>query len=95
MKDITKGMEMKKITRTKEKVQVSRKDTKEALLHHNPLHPELALKVLGQICNGQNRVMQVVFFITHTVHILYVFLYSHMLHTVRYCHYPVLIELLS
>ena len=61
VKDITKGMEMKKITRAKEKVQVSRKDTKEALLHHNPLHPELALKVLGQICNGQNRVMQVVF----------------------------------
>jgi inositol 1,4,5-triphosphate receptor type 1 len=58
VKDITKGMEMKKITRAKEKVQVSRKDTKEALLHHNPLHPELALKVLGQICNGQNRVMQ-------------------------------------
>ena len=44
----------------KQKVQVSDKDTKDALLHRDPTHVALALKVVGQMCNGQNRMLQVI-----------------------------------
>ena len=54
-----KGIEMKQMD--KKKVQVTDKDTKDALLHCDPTHVTLALKVVGQMCNGQNRMLQVIY----------------------------------
>ena len=44
----------------KQKVQVSDKDTKDVLLYRDPTHVALALKVVEQMCNGQNRMLQVI-----------------------------------
>ena len=44
----------------KRKVQVSDKDTKDVLLYRDPTHVALALKVVEQMCNGQNRMLQVI-----------------------------------
>ena len=57
-KETVKGIEMKQVN--KQKVQVSDKDTKDVLLYRDPTHVALALKVVEQMCNGQNSMLQVI-----------------------------------
>ena len=56
---VGEGMEMQVLSKAQFSADPVQRDSAESLAFHDPTHVQLTLKVLGLMCDGQNRTLQV------------------------------------
>ena len=59
------GIEMRDLSRQHDPVDPMERDSAESLAFHDPTHVQLTLQVLGLMCDGQNRNLQVYVYIIY------------------------------